>query len=453
MFNPKKLFMKKMFLFLITIVFATISFSQLKPSWKKRPTLGINFFFKDFATPDLISHSSLAEVIGNKTWSKLNTMTPGLGIQYLEGLTDYIDFNANLNGCFVNYPFSDGSKLGQDKFLLETSAGVNVKMLTDKYFMVPYLSAGLGVSMLAGTYFGAYIPAGAGFQFNLGEDNYINLQCIYNIRVTDNTNYNLHYSLGFCAPLTDKKEVRLAPLPPPPPPVVVEKDTDGDGIVDSKDKCPTVPGIAKYDGCPVPDTDGDGINDENDKCPTVKGLAKYQGCPIPDTDGDGINDEEDKCPTVPGVARYQGCPIPDRDGDGVNDEEDKCPDDKGPASNHGCPELKDFNFHAEKVQFAIGSAILTKAATAELDNGAKILAEHSHLNILIDGYTSNTGKADMNLKLSQRRADAVKAYLVKKGINADRFTATGYGIANPIGDNKTQKGRDINRRVEFKVKQ
>ncbi|MBK5270689.1 MAG: outer membrane beta-barrel protein, partial [Bacteroidia bacterium] len=106
---------------------------------------------------------------------------------------------------------------------------------------------------------------------------------------------------------------------------VLPPDRDGDGIYDKDDKCPDVPGVKEYDGCPVPDTDGDGINDLEDKCPTVKGVKEYMGCPIPDTDGDGINDKEDKCPTVPGVKEYQGCPIPDTDKDGILDVDDKCP--------------------------------------------------------------------------------------------------------------------------------
>ncbi len=130
--------------------------------------------------------------------------------------------------------------------------------------------------------------------------------------------------------------------PPPPPPVIV--DRDGDGVMDTDDKCPDVAGLAALMGCP--DRDGDGIADADDRCPDQAGTAKYNGCPIPDTDGDGINDEVDKCPTVKGVERYQGCPIPDTDNDGVNDEEDKCPSIKGTRENNGCPELKaTYNFN------------------------------------------------------------------------------------------------------------
>ncbi|MEI9933404.1 MAG: thrombospondin type 3 repeat-containing protein [Ferruginibacter sp.] len=87
-------------------------------------------------------------------------------------------------------------------------------------------------------------------------------------------------------------------------------DTDSDGVVDSIDKCPTIPGLAKYHGCPIPDSDSDGINDEEDSCPYVRGLVKYHGCPIPDSDSDGVNDEEDSCPHYSGYSKISWLPNP-----------------------------------------------------------------------------------------------------------------------------------------------
>ena len=234
-------------------------------------------------------------------------------------------------------------------------------------------------------------------------------------------------------------------------------DTDGDGINDEEDSCPTVKGVAKYHGCPIPDTDGDGINDEEDSCPTVKGVAKYHGCPIPDTDGDGINDEEDSCPTVKGVARYHGCPIPDTDGDGVNDEEDWCPTVPGPASNHGCPIIKKeiiqkVNIAAKNLLFVTGKSVILKKSYLQLNNVVKILKSDSTLKMEINGYTDNVGDSLKNLKLSQARADAAKKYFVIKGIDPARIAALGHGINNPIATNKTLVGRAKNRRVEFVLK-
>lgn len=111
-----------------------------------------------------------------------------------------------------------------------------------------------------------------------------------------------------------------------------EKDTDGDGIVDKKDDCPEVPGIAAFNGCP--DTDGDGIEDREDACPFDAGLREFAGCP--DTDGDGIEDKSDECPTTPGVAAFNGCP--DTDEDGIQDSEDLCPEVAGLANFKGCPD-------------------------------------------------------------------------------------------------------------------
>jgi OOP family OmpA-OmpF porin len=426
--------MKKTILTLLTIVVAATSFAQneLGSLNKKRPTLSVNFFLKDFKTPDLIASSSLSSVLNNKTWATPPAMSPGLSIQYFEGLNDHLDFMASLGGSFLAYPMLGKPKPSNDKFLLEADANLNLKLATDDYFVVPFLSAGAGLSMLGGTYFGAYIPFGGGMQFNLGNsESFLITQMSYRIPVTTRTaNYHFNYSLGFGSPLTEKKVTKL--IPPPPPPVKVEpKDTDKDGIVDSVDKCPTVPGLAKYQGCPIPDTDKDGINDEQDKCPTVPGLAKYQGCPIPDTDKDGVNDEEDKCPT-----------------------------EAGPASNGGCPlisveEKKIAQSSSEHVYFATGKAVLLPKSYKALDDIIVLLnqKDNATLGLDIEGHTDNLGTAAFNLKLSQSRANAVSAYFKKKGVDMKRIMAKGYGQTVPVADNKTAEGRSKNRRVELKLKE
>lgn len=233
-------------------------------------------------------------------------------------------------------------------------------------------------------------------------------------------------------------------------------DTDGDGINDEEDKCPGQAGTAKYNGCPIPDTDGDGINDEEDKCPNQKGTAKYNGCPIPDTDGDGINDEEDKCPNEAGPANRNGCPVKDRDNDGINDDEDKCPDLPGSASNKGCPDVpanvsKTLMSSAQNISFGATNAKLSSRSNASLNQLVRIMNENPALKIRIEAHTDNAGNDEANMKLSEDRAAAVKAYLVSKGISEDRIMTEGFGETMPIADNTTATGRTKNRRIEIKV--
>ncbi|MFY0583123.1 OmpA family protein [Cystobacter fuscus] len=231
-------------------------------------------------------------------------------------------------------------------------------------------------------------------------------------------------------------------------------DMDTDGIQDSEDKCPMVPGVQRFQGCP--DTDTDGIQDSEDKCPMVPGVQQFQGCP--DTDTDGIQDSEDKCPNEAGLPKLKGCPLRDTDEDTVSDDVDNCPKEAGPANNQGCPlrqkqlviikwdriEIKDT------IYFDTGKAIIQKRSFGLLDQVAMVLREHPELEkVRIEGHTDSVGRPYANLGLSQRRAEAVRYYLVNKGVAPERLDATGFGQERPIASNDTAMGRAANRRVEF----
>jgi outer membrane protein OmpA-like peptidoglycan-associated protein len=440
--------MKKLLASVIALYSLLITAHSQTIAQVRQSAIGISFTLTDFITAERIRSTSLTKVFNDKAWAKVSDMGPGLALSYYKGLLPKIDFAATMNGAFVEYLFPDKPASGTTHFLMELDASAQFKLVTENYWVIPYADLGLGAH-LYDSYYGAFLPVGIGFRINFFDEAGININSQYRIPVSAETsNYHFFHNIGIYGIIGPKKEaVKAVPVVP----AVVPKDSDGDGIIDDNDKCPNVPGSAKYDGCPVPDSDKDGINDEEDKCPTVPGVARYQGCPIPDSDKDGINDEEDKCPTVPGVARYQGCPVPDTDGDGVNDEEDKCPTEKGSPENFGCPKLEEYKFDARKVQFVTGSAKLTKAAMAELDKGAQILEEHPKINISIEGHTDNTGSAAGNQKLSEQRATAVKAYLAKKGVSEDRMSTAGYGQKKKIAENKTAKGTATNRRVEFKM--
>ena len=440
--------MKKLLLLFISVLVLITSYGQ-KESYKKTKALGVSFILNDFQTASDIRSSGLVSVIKAKNLFNSKRQHPGMAINYLSGLSEHVDFIASLEGSFLDYPIKDKPAFNQNTFLLESTASVNLKLLTDRYWVTPYIDLGVGASNYK-KYFAAFLPIGLGLQVNLFREGFILINSQYRVPVTENASYHFTHSIGIATNVVAKKEI--APKAVEIPEI---KDRDGDGIVDSLDACPDVAGLAALQGCP--DSDGDGIADKDDKCPEQAGLAKYRGCPIPDTDKDGINDEEDKCPDVAGVARYQGCPVPDTDKDGVNDEDDKCPNEVGPASNFGCPVIdvvvvEKINKAAQNIFFATGSAKLLPKSFKSLKDVAQIMQDNPSYKIDVDGHTDNTGSNELNQKLSESRANSVKQYLMDNGVDESRIVATGYGEDKPIEDNKTAAGRAKNRRVEMRLR-
>ncbi|MGB1014724.1 MAG: OmpA family protein, partial [Nannocystaceae bacterium] len=240
------------------------------------------------------------------------------------------------------------------------------------------------------------------------------------------------------------------------------KDSDGDGLFDYEDACPfeqeNFNAYEDEDGCPEYDRDGDGFFDNRDACPDVPGIAP-DGCPEKDRDGDGFLDSHDACPDVPGV-EPDGCPIPDTDNDGILDPDDNCVTEpetvNGFEDGDGCPDevpakVIEFTGVIKGIYFDFNRSTIKDRSTPVLDRAVAVLAEFPSIHIEISGHTDNVGSAEYNKTLSGARAEAVKNYLTRKGVNETRIETRGAGFDEPVDTNKTATGRAKNRRIEFTI--
>jgi len=210
-------------------------------------------------------------------------------------------------------------------------------------------------------------------------------------------------------------------------------DEDGDGIIDKVDFCPTVPGLKKYNGCPIPDSDCDSINDEEDKCPLVAGLRRYNGCPIPDTDGDSVNDEEDKCPTAKGLVKYKGCPIPFDETLAVD-------------SISGDTMIYYIYYDPNKIRTNV------KGVTT-LNKIRNLLKTNETLNIKISGYSDKNNSAKIAFKQSANRAIIVRNYMKKDSVAASRMKTHYWGSKKALASRIDKLDQWKDRRVEIAVYQ
>jgi outer membrane protein OmpA-like peptidoglycan-associated protein len=253
-------------------------------------------------------------------------------------------------------------------------------------------------------------------------------------------------------------------IAPPPKPACAYGPEDKDGFQDA-------------DNCADPDNDSDGLLDAADKCPnepeTKNGFEDEDGCPDvlpppPDTDGDGLVDPSDLCPQAAedkdGFQDEDGCPDVDNDRDGVADADDKCPKEpetiNGVKDEDGCPDKGKVKVLVEgekivildKVFFANNKATILPTSFPLLRQVAQVIKANPQLELIrVEGHTDDKGEDGANLVLSRSRAEAVRDRLIMEGIDAGRLDAVGYGEAKPIASNKTNKGREQNRRVEFTI--
>jgi outer membrane protein OmpA-like peptidoglycan-associated protein len=260
----------------------------------------------------------------------------------------------------------------------------------------------------------------------------------------------------------------LHPLPPPK----VDGDADGDGVPDSADRCPNEAEdkdmFDDTDGCPDPDNDADGFADDKDKCPLdaedKDGFQDDDGCPEKDNDGDGINDAQDKCPDQPedrdGYQDVDGCPDPDNDSDGILDQQDACPNEpetiNGNADDDGCPDRGDALVVVtpsgveltEAVQFS-GTKV-AKASTNVLNQVAATLRAHQEIvRLKIVVHVQPTGNDAADQDQSDRRAQAVRDWLVQWGIPQTRLSVMGLGGTKPLVPRASKNAALINDRVEL----
>lgn len=426
--------------------------------------------------------------LGNNWWK--SKMGWGGGVSLNQYLSPSFDGGLHLsygNSEFGRFGYNMDTKIGMAMLGLRLKMYGNI--LKEDAFIGPYLSVGGGAhfvrpegtsptgnydeNFVAGAAFG-----GAGIRFRFSDnvslfvesrmhftsnDRYDNIESNINDRFLQH-NIGLGFNLGKGKD-TDGDGVpdRRDKCPDTPAGVQVDRDgcpidTDGDGVPDYQDECPTEAGVASLGGCP--DRDGDGVADKDDRCPDEPGTAATQGCP--DSDGDGVPDIDDKCPDTPRGVQVgaDGCPV-DSDGDGVPDHEDLCPNSPGTAETRGCPELdaRTKKLIEEKVRFEFDQARVQDGYRQLLDSIVVALEKYPDHVLLIKGHADHIGSEEYNQALSERRAAAVKEYLLQRGVqNPDRLVTRGYGETQPLvkvntrlSKARTSAARAQNRRVGFEM--
>lgn len=404
---------------------------------------------------------------------ELRRFSPIAGLRFAYFFRPWLGGEADLNIVVAETKAGSDHPMREAANIISGRLQVMFQAPSLSRYVVPYVSIGDGFGHVSSDYLGSntdFPPfIGAGARFLVHPSITLRVDGRWMRAATPDEPVILGCNLGeLMLGVSFRPSAPRAEAPPAPPP----KDSDGDGILDDADQCPHEaedPDLFEdNDGCPDLDNDGDGIADAQDKCPLdpedMDGFEDTDGCADADNDRDTVPDAQDKCPNEPedvdGFEDDDGCPELDNDSDGFADAQDKCPNEaeviNGVEDDDGCPDKGNSLVVVSPDRLELFEAIAFKnAEIAKASHnllgqiGATLRAHPEILRLRIGVHVQPTKKPDADQQLTERRAAAIRDWLVKYGIEDARLEPIGAGGAKPLVAPKTKNAKAINERVEL----
>ena len=327
---------------------------------------------------------------------------------------------------------------GQDKIDFPYYSGEVFlrKTFNNKKKLRPFVKSGFGISGIDRGLFGDSIPFSQYFSKTFSPSFGVQF------RLTDHIGFEISSSFNKAI---DKKGITHLRHNASLYIGLGDTDKDGDGIINRKDKCPKIPGLPEFNGCP--DADNDGIPDPEDKCPEVFGEKADNGCP----EVKELSEELEMM--VNGNKESQIGTVSSTFTDNISNMSQQSSDVKADITQEENISRIKIPDDQMLIYFpANSSRVLGKKTIKKLKNVVGILLNEMDLKVLLEGHSSNDGDFPINLNLSQQRANIVRDFLIEEGIESNRISVKALGEDEPIFDNNTSQGRVLNRCVLIIIK-
>ena len=305
------------------------------------------------------------------------------------------------------------------------------KTFNNKKRLRPFVKSGFGISGIDRGLFGDSIPFSQYFSKTLSPSFGAQFRITNHIGIEISSSFNKALDKKGISHLRHNFSVYLG---------LGDTDKDRDGIINRKDKCPKIPGLPEFNGCP--DTDADGISDPEDKCPEVSGELVNNGCP----EAEDLSDEN-KTLYDENLKTQIGTESPTIS-DNISSIDKQSSEEKVDIIQEENVAETKLPEEQMLIYFPANSTrVLGKTTTKKLKNVVSTLLNQMDLKVLLEGHSSNDGDFTINLNLSQQRANIVKDFLIGEGVESNRISVKSLGEDEPIFDNNTSQGRTLNRCV------